>query len=232
MHAVASPVTTVSSSARPSNSAWTKQYGFTCRGDDPVLGQHDRIPRLPLAAPGRPVGVRLIGSQPGVRWRRPSITAAASACTGRSIVKRRLRQLGRVHVHHDLVGVAGEVLPGVAHLADVEPAAQDQQEVGVLHGEVAGPVADRALAPHVARVVSRHEVVRVESGDDRDLEAIDQSRERIRGAGEPHAGRPPGAPDARRDGAARTIVVARRRQVRRSDGFGLGREPRQRLPGR
>jgi hypothetical protein len=56
----------------------------------------------------------------------------------------RLFQLSGIDVDHDLERVPGKTGPVVADLADVQAAGQDQQEIGVLDREVAGPFTDGA----------------------------------------------------------------------------------------
>ena len=104
MQAVPSPVTMISSSGRRSNSASAKQYGFTRRGRRPVLGQHDGIARLPLAAPREPALVAP-GAAATRRWLEAAAAAVAatSAWIGQVDRERRLGQLGRVDVDHHLV---------------------------------------------------------------------------------------------------------------------------------
>jgi hypothetical protein len=46
-------------------------------------------------------------------------------------------QLGRVDVDLHLEGVGRKALPVVADLTDIQAAAENQQQIGVLHGEVA-----------------------------------------------------------------------------------------------
>ena len=81
-------------------------------------------------------------------------------------------QFGCVDVDLDAGGEAGERLPVVAGLADVETGAEDEQDVGVLHGEVAGALADGAGASAEELVVGGDEVVGP-GGDDGDAEAAD-----------------------------------------------------------
>src|SRR5688572_430004 len=90
---------------------------------------------------------------------------------------RRLPELERVDVHDDLVRVPREVLPGVADLANVQPAAEDEQDVRVLHGEVARAIADGSGTSGEQRVVARDDVVRVESSGDGNLKSLGEANE-------------------------------------------------------
>ena len=70
-----------------------------------------------------------------------------------------LVELGGVDIDLDLEGARRERLPVVAGLADVEARSEDQQNIGILHGEVSGAVADGALAPAKERVIGGDEVM-------------------------------------------------------------------------
>ena len=86
-----------------------------------------------------------------------------------------------------LYAVAREVLPRVAHLANVQPAAEYEDDVRVLHGEVAAAITDGSRTPDEERVVTRNEVVRVEAGGDRDLEPLRECDQLVGGAAEANA---------------------------------------------
>ena len=78
------------------------------------------------------------------------------------------------------------MLPRVADLADVQPAAEHDDEVRVLDGEVAAAIADRSRAPREQRMIARDEVVGVETGGYRNAEPF-REREKLGGnTGEPH----------------------------------------------
>src|SRR5687767_6902167 len=89
----------------------------------------------------------------------------------------RLLQLRPVDVDDHLIRGAREVLPRVADLPDVEPAADDENEVGVLNGEVPGPVADRSRTAGEEPMVARDDVVCVESRHERNAKALGEADE-------------------------------------------------------
>ena len=103
-------------------------------------------------------------------------------------LQRRLGELGLVHVDHHLERGSGERIPVEADLADVEPAAQHQQDVGVLHREIARPVPNRARLAHEQRIVVGHQVVGVESGGHGQAEPLRDLQETLGLTGDAHAG--------------------------------------------
>jgi len=100
----------------------------------------------------------------------------------------RLLEFERVDVDDGLEGGAGEVLPVVADEADVEAAAEDEEKVGVLDGEVPGAVADGAGESGVAGVRFPEEIARVEGGDGGDAEFVERLEEDVVAAAEADAG--------------------------------------------
>src|SRR5882757_4810621 len=76
-----------------------------------------------------------------------------------------LAQLGCVDIHLNFGCEAREGSPVVTRLADVQPRAQNEQHVGVLHREVAGAFADGARPAAEELVVRRDEIVRPRGND-------------------------------------------------------------------
>ena len=98
----------------------------------------------------------------------------------------RLAQLGLVDIDVDHMRRARERRPVVARLPNVQTRAEDDQEVRVLHDEVARARADRAGPPAEQGMVRRDQIVGPR-GDDRNPQAFGQCDEVIERAREPHA---------------------------------------------
>ena len=96
-------------------------------------------------------------------------------------------ELDRIHIDPDLVGGAREGRPIVADLADIEPAAEHQQEVRTLRDHVAAAIANRAGASGVERMLFPDIVAAVEAGDDGDAELVDQLQECLVVPAQPNA---------------------------------------------
>src|SRR6185503_11802121 len=115
-----------------------------------IFGQDDRELRPPLLRPGEPLALlfrRAFGC--GRDQRRDDVLEVGADRQVR--LYRWLLELDRVDVDPGLEGLAREALPVVADLADVEPAAENQKEVGALRHHVAAAVADRARPTAIER---------------------------------------------------------------------------------
>ena len=117
----------------------------------------------------------------------------------------RLGQFGRVDIDHDRPRVPRERRPIVADLPDVEPAAQHQDQIGVLNDEITRPIADRARPARVERVGVGQQVMGVPPGHHRRAESLDERVGRRQRPREPHARpghdhRPLSAGEFREDG--------------------------------
>ena len=56
--------------------------------------------------------------------------------------QRRLVEFSGIDVDHDAMGIGRKTPPVVAHEADVQPAPENEHEVGILDREVTGPIAE------------------------------------------------------------------------------------------
>src|SRR5438045_1032450 len=106
-----------------------------------IFWQDDRKLRPPLLRPGEPLALLF-------RWmlgrrRNQCRDEILEIRTNRQVgLDRRFFQLDGVNVDPRLESLACKARPIVADLPDVEPAAEDQQEVGALRHHVAAAVAD------------------------------------------------------------------------------------------
>src|SRR5271170_1853364 len=78
---------------------------------------------------------------------------------------RGLGELGGIYVDLHLEGVRRERLPVVTGLAEGEARAEDQQDIGILHREISGAVADRTLASAEERIVGGDQIMGPRGGD-------------------------------------------------------------------
>ncbi len=83
--------------------------------------------------------------------------------------------------------MTGEGLPVVAHLPDRQARAQDEQNVGVLDGEISGPVPNGPGSSSVERVVRGQRVGRAPRLDHRDAQAADHLFKGVEAARNAHA---------------------------------------------
>ena len=111
------------------------------------------------------------------------------ACIGHDGQRRlhqRLGQLGGVDVDLHDARALREAAPVVAGLADVQPRADDDHQVGRLQAQVAGARADGAGAAGEERVVALDQVVRP-GGGQRHAGGLHQLDQRVARAGQTHA---------------------------------------------
>ncbi len=127
-----------------------------------MAGLHDRVARRQRGRPGQEAGVaraRVAGADQRAAEGRQEVPEVRVHRHGD--VERRLADLRLVDVHHHQLRVLGERAERVADLADVQAAAQHDDQVGRLHDEVAGAVAHGAGTAAVQRMVGGQDVVRV-----------------------------------------------------------------------
>ncbi len=153
-----------------------------------MLRQDHRVVDQTLSAPGEPAIVFRVRRQRLLGKSRVHLCQeTAQVAADRKIWSdHRLCQLGWVDVDLDLECPWCECLPVVAHLADVQTAAKDQQQIGILHRKVAGAGADGAGPTAEQRVIGGDQVVRPRRRH-RDAEAADHGGEFGSGPGGPNA---------------------------------------------
>ena len=116
-----------------------------------------------------------------------SMNSPASASIATSISMSSFVDFGSVNIDDHLACGAGEAARVVGGDDVVQPAADRDQQVAILHGEIRRPQRDDARAADVQRVIPGQQVEGVPGGDHRDLQALGESRKALRRAGQVHA---------------------------------------------
>ena len=88
-----------------------------------------------------------------------------------------LLKFQRVDIDPDFCRARGERSPIVTDLANVQTRAENEQQIGVLYGEVAATVADRAGASAIERVLVPNRIMGVPTRDHGYIEFFDKPNE-------------------------------------------------------
>ncbi len=138
-----------------------------------MLGSDDGVAGLPVDAAVVPGGV--IVEADGVFLREEfGEEGAGVGADGLLEVGRELGELGGVDVYGDFVGLAGEVLRGVAGDGEVQADADGEEEVAVLQGEVGSAGGDGAGTADEGGLVGGDHVGGAPGGDGGNVEEVSE----------------------------------------------------------